>query len=254
MANALDVQRWTRPLRHRAKTFIGARPWLFFPIFRPRPAFDDLLVTRSTDLCIEGFPRSGNSFTVGAVEHAQSSPLRVAHHTHVPANAMRACEWGIPTLVLIRNPKDAVVSVVALSKQVQEKEHNAEDPAQRVSFQDHLWAWDIFYRSLISHRDRMLVALLGAVVEDMGDVIERVNDRFGTNFARFDHTPENVAEVHSRQGYHAGPSERRTGLKKETRADFNEQLQTDAALQDTLSAAETLYERFANDPEVVTNP
>ena len=138
MAAAFIPERWTRTLRHRAKTFVGARPWLFFPLFRPRPAFDDLLVTRSSDLCIEGFPRSGNSFAVGAVEHAQSTPIQIAHHTHVPANAMRACEWDIPTLVLVREPKDAVISGVALSKQVQEEEHDADDPVQVVSFQDRL--------------------------------------------------------------------------------------------------------------------
>jgi hypothetical protein len=145
---AFVPERWTRTLRHRAKTFVGARPWLFFPMFRPRSAFNDLLVTRSSDLCIEDFPRSGNSFAVGAVEHAQSKPIQIAHHTHVPANAMRACEWGIPTLVLLRKPKAAVISGVALGKQVQIEEHGVGEPVQRVSFRDHLWAWNTFYRTL----------------------------------------------------------------------------------------------------------
>jgi len=148
MATAFVPERWTRTLRHRAKTFVGARPWLFFPMFRPRSAFNDLLVTRSSDLCIEDFPRSGNSFAVGAVEHAQSKPIQIAHHTHVPANAMRACEWGIPTLVLLRKPKAAVISGVALGKQVQIEEHGVGEPVQRVSFRDHLWAWNTFYRTL----------------------------------------------------------------------------------------------------------
>jgi len=245
---------WTRTLRHRAKTFIGARPRLFFPIFRRRSAFDDLLATRSTDLCIEGFPRSGNSFAVGAVEHAQSEPIQIAHHTHVPANAMRACEWGIPTLVLIRDPYDAIVSGVALSKQIQVEEHDADAPVQRVTFRDRLTAWGTFYRSLMSYRDRLLVAPLGAVVEDMGRVIDRVNDRFGTDFERFDHTPDAVAEVHSGRGYHAGPSERRAALKEKTRADFDEQLRSNSSLQNTLSTAEALHERFMEEGATVGSP
>jgi hypothetical protein len=245
---AFVPERWTRTLRHRVKTFVGARPWLFFPLFRPRPAFDDLLVTRSSDLCIEGFPRSGNSFAVGAVEHAQSQPVQIAHHTHVPANAMRACEWDIPTLVLIRQPKDAVISGVALSKQVQEEEHDADDPVQFVSFQDRLWAWNVFYRSLAPYRNQMLVAPLGAVVEDMGRVIDRINKRFGTDFEHFDHTPEAVAKVHSGRGYHAGPSERRTELKKEVRAHLDEQLRTDSGFREALLDAETLYEDFVSGP------
>jgi len=58
MPPAFDPRCWFHTLRHRAKTFVGARPRLFFPLFRHRAGHDDLLVTRSTDLCVEGFPRS----------------------------------------------------------------------------------------------------------------------------------------------------------------------------------------------------
>lgn len=252
MSPSIIPQRGIRTLRHRARTFIGARPWLFFPIYRRRSAFDDLLVTPSTDLCIEGFPRSGNSFAVGAVKHAQSQPIQIAHHTHVPANAIQACEWGIPTLVLIRNPYDAVVSCIALGKQIQEEEHNADEPVQWVSYQDHLRAWIVFYRSLTSYRRRMLVARLDTVVDDMGNVIDLINDRYDMDFERFDHTRGAVAKVHAEQGYHAGPNERRAALKEETRTNFDEQLQRDSVLKDVLSEAERLYERFANEATTVS--
>jgi len=134
MPTAFNLHRWPHTLRRRVKTFVGARPRLFFPLFRPRPAFDDLLVTESTDVCIEGFPRSANSFTVGAFRHAQPEPVQVAHHTHVPANAMRACAWRIPTVALVRSPYDAIVSRIALGKEVQCVEHDAESPRQWVSF------------------------------------------------------------------------------------------------------------------------
>jgi len=246
MPGSFDLQRWIRTLRHRAKTFVGARPWLFFPIFRRRSAFDDLLVTQATDLCIEGFPRSGNSFAVGAVEYAQSKPIQIAHHTHVPANAMRACEYGRPTLVLIRDPYDAVVSAVGLNKHVQVKEKGVAAPVQLISFRDHLWAWNTFYQSLTPYRERFLVVPLGAVVEDMGSVIDRVNDRFETDFDPFDHTSEAVAQVHAGRGYHAGPSEQRDALKANIRTDFDEQLLEDTALQSALSRAKHLYNTFVN--------
>jgi hypothetical protein len=154
--------------------------------------------------------------------------------------------------VLIRDPKAAVISGVALSKHIQEEEHNADDPVQWVSFRDRLWAWNVFYRSLAPYRNRILVARLGAIVEDMGRVIRWVNDRFGTDFECFEHTPGNVSEVHSGRGYHAGPSERRAELKKETRIDFDEQLRSNTALRDTLSRAERLFETFVDDSAAVT--
>jgi hypothetical protein len=161
---------------------------------------------------------------------------------------MQACEWGIPVVVLIRNPKDAVVSGVALSKQVRIVEHNIEVPEQQVPFKDRIWAWNVFYRALLPYRDRLLVITLGAVVEDMGHVIDRVNDCFDTDFRRFEHTPKTVTEVHARQGYHAGPSERRTELKKEVRAHLDEQLRTDSGFREALLDAETLYEDFVSGP------
>ena len=242
-------ERLTRTLRHRAKWFVGARPWLYFPLFRCRSGYDGLLVDEQTDICIEGYPRSANSFAVGAFEHAQQRPVRVAHHTHVPANPMRACERGVPTLVLIRDPYDAVVSHVALGKQSQIEEEKIDNPVQRLSFKTLLNAWRTFYHSVQPYREQMVVASLGVVVEDMGRVIDRVNAHFGTDFDRFEHTPDAVAEVHAGRGYHAGPSEQRDQLKADTRADFDAQLQSDPALQRTLEEANALFDAFTTEEE-----
>jgi len=86
----------------------------------------------------------------------------------------------------------------------------------------------------------------------MGRVIDHVNDRFGTDFARFEHTPDTVTEVHSKQGYHAGPSEQRATLKGETRGDFDKQLRADSELREALSNAETRYEDYVGLSTAVT--
>lgn len=239
----------SRKFRHRLKWFVGARPRLYFPLFRRRSGYADLLVDDTTDICIEGYPRSANSFAVGAFEYAQSAPVQVAHHTHVPANPMRACERGIPTLVLIRDPYDAVVSHVALSKQTQVAEQGVEAPVQWLSFETLLSAWCTFYRSVRPYQERMVVASLGAVVDDMGRVIDRINAHFGTDFDRFEHTPEAVAEVHAGRGYHAGPSEQRDQLKADTRADFDTQLQSDSALRHTLEEANALFDALTSEAD-----
>jgi len=243
MPPAFDPQCWFHTLRHRAKTFVGARPRLFFPLFRRRAGYDDLLVTRSTDLCVEGFPRSANSFAVGAVRHAQPAPVAIAHHTHVPANPMRACEWGIPTVVLIREPSDAVVSLVALQKEVRD---DAFAPPRSV--RDGLSAWRAFYRALVPYRERgaFVVAPFRTVIHDVGRVLEQVNAHFGTEFVPFDHTEAAVAAVHDERGVHAGPSDRRDRLKAETRAAFEDALQADASFREALAAAERLFAAYVD--------
>ena len=234
---------------------MGAHPNLFFPLFRPRSAFNDLLVTKKTDICIEGFPRSANSFSVQAFRYAQPESVRVAHHTHVPANAMRACEWQIPTVILIRSPADAIVSRVALAKEVRMTEHGVESPQQRISFSTWIHSWRSFYRALVPYRDRqqLLVAPFAAVIQDMGRVIEHVNAHFGTSFVPFEHTEENVSAVRTSQGYHAGPNERRTKLKADTRADFDKALRTNASLQGQLDAAEQLFDSYVKKAAIGTS-
>ena len=111
------LDRRVKQLRFRLKTFLGTRPRLYFPFFRVKNGHSDLLVDETTDLCVEGFPRSANSFTVSAIQSAQPQSLSVAHHTHVPANAIRATRLRIPTLILIRNPGDAIISWTALRYQ-----------------------------------------------------------------------------------------------------------------------------------------
>jgi len=246
MSVASTFQRWAHTVRRRGKTVVGAHPNLFFPLFRPRSAFDDLLVTKKTDICIEGFPRSANSFSVQAFRYAQPQSVQVAHHTHVPANAMRACEWAIPTLVLIRSPCDAIVSRVALDKEVQTVEQNADSSRQYVSFAAWLHAWQSFYRSLLPYWERgdFLIAPFTAVIQNMGCVIEHVNAHFGTDFVPFDHTEEAVATVRADQGYHAGPSDRRAHFKDIARTDFDEALQTSSALQRRLADANQLFTQY----------
>ena len=65
---------------------------------RLRDGFVDRLVTDETDLCVEGFPRSANSFAVGAVDYAQPEPLSIAHHNHVPAPLLNAARRGLPAV------------------------------------------------------------------------------------------------------------------------------------------------------------
>jgi len=67
-------------------------------------------VDRATELVIEGFARSGNTFAVAAFSLAQPRPVRLAHHLHAPAQVLLAARMGIPCIVLVRDPVDAVAS------------------------------------------------------------------------------------------------------------------------------------------------
>ena len=138
------------------------------------------VATPGVHLVIEGFPRSGNTFAREAVIEANPG-LHVASHLHRAAHVIRAVDLGIPTLVLVRDPVDAVASFVFMN------EYRSVDAALR--------AYCRFYRRLWRHRDRFVVATFEQVVSDLGEVIERLNAFSGTSMVAFDHDPSAVTAV-----------------------------------------------------------
>lgn len=124
-----------------------------------------VVVDDDTDLVIEGFARSGNSLAVAAIRDAQSSPIRIAHHVHAPAHVLEAVRRRTPTLVVIRQPRDAAAALV------ESKPFLSLDAALR--------GWTRFYEPLVPVRERVVVATWEQVHTDLGGVVERVNARFG---------------------------------------------------------------------------
>jgi hypothetical protein len=167
-----NIRYW---VRHRAATHPS------YLVFARHGRHRDEAVHPHTDVVVEGFPRSGNTFAALALQIAQPSPLTIAHHLHAPANVLGAVRDRIPALLLIREPDDTVLSEVQRE--------------QPVSMSTVLAAYCRFYESLMPHTTDVVVGEFGEVTTDFGGVVRALNDRFGTSFRPFEHTPENVARV-----------------------------------------------------------
>ncbi len=92
------------------RSFIGKYPKIYYLLYSLKPNKYENITNQSTELVIEGFPRSANSFSVTAFRRLQQKKVNIAHHHHVPAQIIKAINLQIPILVLIRSPKDAVIS------------------------------------------------------------------------------------------------------------------------------------------------
>ena len=136
--------------------------------------------TDETELVIDGFPRTGTTFAVVAFHLAQHGLVRVSHHIHSAAHLLAASRRATPTLGIIREPRDTAVSCVIREPYV--------------TLRQALWAYAVFYTALNELGDRVVVGDFGDITTDIGGVIDRVNDRFGTSFARFVNTPHTTAE------------------------------------------------------------
>jgi hypothetical protein len=167
--------------RHHARRPLARTPYLWDVAMRVRPAKNATLARRDTAIVIEGFLRSGNTFSVAAFQIANGTELHVGRHLHGAPHVLRAVRLGLPTLVLIRPPRDAVLSY--LVRRATLTPHDAV-----LEYLD-------FYRTAWPVRDRFVVGLFDRVTSDFGAVLEQVNQRFGTSFQRYDPTPENEARA-----------------------------------------------------------
>jgi hypothetical protein len=211
--------------------------WRYSP--KSKAITDDFIVHNNTDIVIEGFPRSGNSFAYAAFLLANGHNFVVSHHVHRPSQIILAAERRIPTLVIIRPPIDAVVSLVIFRP--------------FLSVKQALRSYIDFYGRIKPWRDNFLLTTFGDVTRDFGAVLDELNNKFNTSFSEFHHTAENVekcfamVEQFSNQfaGHHderlvARPSRKREDLKSELKQEL-----ADSRLRHLIEQAETLYAWYA---------
>jgi hypothetical protein len=166
------------------------------------------IVERDTDVVIEGFPRSANSFARAAF-HSVQPGLKYATHVHSSAQVVQACRWSVPAMVLLRNPEGAVCGLVAFDWELGGRNPSEIDAAavDRV-----LRRYLDFYEPLERYRSDFFVAHFPEVVADFGRVMRGFNERFGKNHGAFSHTPESARALMDKSP-HIGPQESREKIK-----------------------------------------
>jgi len=70
---------------------------------------EGLYVGHDTDICIEGFPRSGNTFLYNLVKELNPD-LKTANHKHSVGHVKHALSLNKPVIILIRDHLDAITS------------------------------------------------------------------------------------------------------------------------------------------------
>jgi hypothetical protein len=184
-AKAIPVAVPKRALReeisYRLRYFINAYPVLYMPWARYHHRYSmDRIVRHDTDLVIEAFGRTGTTFANFAFLSAQRRRVRTVHHTHAAAQVITAVKMKIPTLVIVREPEAVALSHMA---------------RHQVSARPPLVAWIRFHQRLVSYRKDIVFCGFDQMTSNFTPVIGRLNEKFGTCFDTWQHTPENEAEV-----------------------------------------------------------
>lgn len=147
------------------------------------------VVNASTDVVVEGYPGSANSF-VRAALLAADPQLQIASHLHTVSHVRRAVALKRPTLVLVREPADAVTShaVRFLGGDV------------RFGLREYLR----FHRGLERVREGALLVTFAEATQDLAGVMRRVNDYFDSRLPAVDTDDPAIRSSIDRQLAEAG--------------------------------------------------
>ncbi len=190
------------------------------------------MISPSTEICIEGFPRSANSFCTTSFQ-LMNPEVRCAHHLHIPMQVIRAVELNIPCIVLIRNPLDAIASVLVADRNL----------SPELALQSYI----NFYQKILQLKDKVVVAEFNQTIKDIKQVILSVNSHYNCDFNAQDMTPSMTEEVFFRikevnktlkqsSNLVAIPTEAKNKLKQEVIPELKQ--------HPKLAEAESIYKQF----------
>lgn len=189
-------------------------------------------VSPKKDICIEGFPRSANSFFSVAFRF-YNPEADCAHHMHAPMQVVKAVQYGLPCLVLIRQPIDAIASVLVVDRAL----------SIRLAIQSYL----DFYESVWPLRDRFVISDFTDTTQQPERTVEAVNQRFGTSF-QMSPIPADVKEtifarLRAAQKDLSLP-ENLVAVPTETKAQIKQTVLQSLAVHPLLRDANALYQKF----------
>ena len=168
-----------RALRYILRGRLAEHPALFLPFARwRREGQRPEIIGPDTQMVIDGYPRSANTFAVYAFQIAQPDPVRLAHHMHAPAQLIEAARRRIPALVVIREPEEAVVSNAMFEEDA--------------SLAGALVSYERFYSRLLPFARAMVAGRFEDVTRGMGVAIDRLNKRFGTAYRSLEPSEDNL--------------------------------------------------------------
>ena len=177
----LRIRYAIRRLLRRGKYLLGHDPLALPLLLRLTPMGISKQITDYTDLVVEGFPRSGNTFTVSALQQAADHRIQISSHVHHPSQVKLAQIRGVPTVLIIRDPLDTLASYLTYGR------HG--HPATVIK------EYCSYHRELLPYLDQLLLCEFTDNISDLSVTIARINERFSLEIPLFDQSPKNKAHV-----------------------------------------------------------
>lgn len=130
------------------------------------------LVNNSTDIVIEGFPRSGNTFATACFASANSNS-NIARHHHCISQLKEGLKRKIPTIALIRSPRDSIISFLIRRPEI------------KASFVINEYL--VFYNYVKSYYDSLLIIEFDKLIKSHTFILEILEERYPQKFNTNNH-------------------------------------------------------------------
>lgn len=186
------------------------------------------VVRPNTELVIDGFQGSANSFATEAFKKNQTRSVELSHHMHSPLQIVKAVKQDIPILVTIRDPIGAVLSLTSRWS--------------HLSVNQGLYSYVRFYSKLEPYADKCVISDFEQTTRNLDRAIEKVNHKYGTNFDLVDVAQANANyKINASHKFFAEEDRvNRKLIKQQKKAEFD--LPDNAKL---LVRAKDIYQKLA---------
>ncbi|HEY0740173.1 MAG TPA: hypothetical protein VGD40_01890 [Chryseosolibacter sp.] len=137
---------------------------IYYLLYRKGRGSKLLLPNEHTAFHIEGYPRSGNTFSYSLIRMIlqSRSSFTFTHHTHATASLIMAKRNNVPTIILIRHPLHAISS--SYLKYYALRNQDVPDTVNIQLLQHELKQYAIFYSYVVEHlADMKIIDFAGLI-------------------------------------------------------------------------------------------
>lgn len=126
---------------------------------------------KKTDLVLEGYPRSGNTWLRNAILYKKKD-ISISSHMHYPSSIRLAIKRNIPCIILLRNPLDSISSLM-----IRDKTYDIKTAIDYYIF---------FYENFTYYKNSNVILLdFDLVVNNINLCFKILNDKFNLNLCLF---------------------------------------------------------------------
>jgi hypothetical protein len=168
MVDILSIQ---KILKHQIWTYLGSKSYglrlieIYSRLFKKSYC----VISDDTDIVVEGYPRSANTYVSALLIVQNGDRIKIGRHIHGSAQLLKGIKQSIPSLLLIRNPVDAISSLIMRAPYL----------PPRLLLNNYI----SFHTQLLDWVDELIIIDFYDATNNMDKVIEYINAKYEIKLA-----------------------------------------------------------------------